>query len=1618
MATRMSPIPGLSGYVLVPLRESADFTLYRGRKHDDSSPVLAIALFEQPSPQSIRRLMHEYSFAAELDPAWAAKPLAITRHEGRTILLLKDPGGQPLDRILERDQGQPLDLSRFLSTAIGLARALGQVHQQGLIHKDIKPANVLVDDTGNAWLTGFGIASKLTRERQSPEPPDFIAGTLAYMAPEQTGRMNRSIDSRSDLYSLGVTFYEMLTGSLPFTASDPMEWVHCHIAKQPTAPSERVRTVPPLVSAITMKLLSKTAEGRYQTAVGVESDLRRCLSQWESQGWIDDFTPGARDTADRLMIPEKLYGRDREVDTLLTAFDRIVGGGRAELVLVSGYSGIGKSAVVNELHKPLVPPRGLFASGKSDQYKRDIPHASLAQAFQSLIRRLLSQSEEDLRKWRDALREALGPNGLLLVDLVPELRHVIGEQPPVPELPAQEAQRRFQIVFRRFIGVFARPEHPLALFLDDMQWLDVATLDLLEDLLNRNELQHLLLIGAYRDNEVDATHPLVRKLEAIRQAGATVQDIVLTPLSRDDLGKLLADSLHCQLERAAPLAELIHEKTTGNPFFAIQFISTLADDRLLTFDYRARRWVWDLLRIRAKGFTDNVVELMVEKLKRLPPDTQKALQQFACMGNSAEFEMLRIGYEGSVKDMHDHLWEAVRSGLIFRADNSYGFLHDRVQEAAYLLIPKELRAEAHLRIGMLLAEHTPAEKREEAIFEIVNQLNRGSHLITFVDDRERVAELNLIAGRRAKLSTAYDAALKYLRAGRALLAEETWERNHQLIFSIEYLTAECELLTVTVGLAAGDPLAEVQKECENGLAFARRVHFGLVIERCEAQLGLILTLRGLTATFGCLDHEEYSELDTERRLANSPDLVLAEFYYWTRKLQAHFLAGDLASAVDASLRAEPLLWTSAAMFESAEYRLYAALAHAAVWDHATPEQRPRHFDSVLDHYRQLQVWAEVNPETFEDRAALVGAELARIEGQVLNAKELYDKAIRGAHKHGFVHNQAIANEIAGRFYAERGHEKIAATYLRAARACYLRWGADGKVRQLEEFYPQLKVDKSIPDSTPTIVTPIEQLDLATVIRVSEAVSGEIVFEKLINTLMSLAIQHAGADRGLLILPRGEEYQIEAEATTSGDNVNVVLKQARVTAADLPKSVFHYVLRTRESVLLHDASGQNSFSADGYICGHRSRSVLCLPILKQTRLIGILYLENNLTTAAFTPARMVVLTLLASQAAISIENASLYREIAEREARIRRLVDANIIGIFVWDRDGRIIDANEAFLSIVGYGRDDLVSGRLGWRDLTPNEWRDADDRRMAELEATGSAQPYEKEYFLKSGGRVPVLVGAATFGGRSDQGVAFVVDLTQRKRAQEEIRESERRYSEVQMELVHANRVATMGHLSASIAHEVNQPIGATLNNASAALHWLSKEPADLEKARQALNRIFANSNRVSEVIGRIRALFKKAPLRKDDVDINEAILEVIALTRGEVVKNGISVQSHLVDGLPLVQGDRVQLQQVIMNLIINAVEALSSVSEVPRELVITTGRGEAECVLVVVRDSGPGLSSLSLERIFDAFNTTKPGGLGMGLSICRTIVEAHGGRLWATAAQPHGATFQFTLPTQSNQAT
>ena len=577
-------------------------------------------------------------------------------------------------------------------------------------------------------------------------------------------------------------------------------------------------------------------------------------------------------------------------------------------------------------------------------------------------------------------------------------------------------------------------------------------------------------------------------------------------------------------------------------------------------------------------------------------------------------------------------------------------------------------------------------------------------------------------------------------------------------------------------LAARDPLIEVQRQVELGLAFARKVRFQFVIDLASAQLGLVETLRGLTRKFGSFDGCGFDELEVERRFSDNPNLVLAETCYWVRKLQARFFAGDYSAAVDASTRAQRLPWTSVAHFEETpEHHFYGALSRAACCEFAAAEQRVRHLEALAAHHRQLRIYAENSPENFENRAALVGAEIARLEGREIDAERLYEQAIRSAGANGFIHHEALANELAARFYAARGFEKISQVYLRDARYGYLRWGADAKVRQLDELYPHLRERVSLLGPTSTIGTPVEQLDLETVIKVSQAGSGEIVLEKLIDLLMRTALAQAGAERALLIIVRGAEQRIAAEATTSRDTVLVHLRDEGVSQTVLPELVLQYVLRTRESIILEDAAAQSPFASDLYINRSHARSVLCLPLLNQSRLVGALYLENNLTPHVFAPGRVAVLKLLASQAATALENTRLYGDLAECEAKICRLVDANIIGIFTWhiprddpERDeGFFLEVNDAFLRMLGYERDDFISGRLRRSDLTPPEWQERDMRTVAELRECGVSQPLEKEYLRKVGSRLPGLMGAACFDETGTHGVAFVLDLTERKLAGE-----------------------------------------------------------------------------------------------------------------------------------------------------------------------------------------------------------------------------------------------------------
>ena len=1743
--------------VLETLREGAEFTHYRGVQHGRRVLVVGLTA-EQPSPQSLRQLEHEYSFEAELDSSWASRPLALTRHKGQTMLMLEDPGGESLDRILHRCQGQPIELSRFLRIAIGLTTALGQVHRRDLIHKDIKPANILVDeDSGGFWLTGFGIASRLPRERQAPETPEVIAGTLAYMAPEQTGRMNRSIDSRSDLYALGVTFYEMLTGTLPFKAADPMGWVHCHIARQPDPPSDRAKQIPEVVSSLVMKLLAKTAEERYQTAAGLEADLRRCQTEWLTHRRIAAFPLGMHDLPDRLLIPETLYGREREVGILIAAYERVVAHGIAELVLVSGYSGIGKSSVVNELHKVLVPRRGLFASGKFDQYKRDIPYATLAQAFQNLVRPILGQSEEKLSQWQQRLQEALGANGALIVNLIPELELIIGMQPPVGELPPLETQKRFQMVFRRFVSVFARQEHPLALFLDDLQWLDAATLDLLEHLVAHPEVRYLLLVGAYRDNEVRPFDPLMQTLDGIRKSGVRVAEIALAPLALDHVERLIADSMHCERGHAQSLSQLVQEKTAGNPFFVIQFISVLAEEGLIAFDRSNGAWNWDLERIQAKGFTDNVVDLMVGKLKRLPVATVHALKSLACLGNSAEIATLAM-IEGELENSVDsHMREAARAGLVLRRDTSYAFLHDRVQEAAYSLINVDQRVADHLRIGRCLAAAMSSETLTQQVFDVVNQFNHGIALISDSDEIDLVADLNRRAGNKAKASTAYGSACRYFAAGTALLGPSGWTTRYELSFDLALGLADCTYLSsrfdqaeelvadllrraasiidkaaayrlrinlhvvkseyrqavdsaleclrlfgidmpahpsgdevraehrkmwrnlgdrqieslidlprtssaevraamrvltaltspafltdpnlhhlhvcqmVNLSLTRGmtdasphgygwlgwslcyefrrydegyrfgklaidlvekrgfdvDPtkvqyamglivswtkplaisvdyfraairsgvekgdliyatyaaseviirliltgvaLDEVWRESEELMDFAGKIGFRDATDMVVSQQRFIAAMRGRTASVSTFSDAAFDERAFEAGLT-ADRLPLMAAWYWILKIEARFLAGDYSLALQAIDHAKQLLWSTPGEIQLLDYHLYSALTLAALVAAQQPEQRGERLARIKEHRQQLLEWMDSVPATFASAAALIEAEIARLEERDLDAMRLYERALQAAREHGPIQNEGLANELAAQFYAARGFEKIAHLYLRDARYCYLRWGADGKVRRLEEIHPHLR-EKPIPASA-TFGAPLEQLEVGTVVRASQAVSGEIVLGKLIETLMRVVVEHAGAERGLLVLPRGHQQRIEAEATIGRDTVKVRLLAKPPTPATLPDSILQYVTRTQESVMLDDASAPNPFSTDEYIRQKRARSVLCLPLVKQAKLIGLLYLENNLVPRIFTPERIVLLELLASQAAISLENAHLYDELTV-ENRIRRQAEENLrrsevylaeaqrlsqTGSFGWcPSSGKIYWSDETF-RIFEYDRSTTPTVELIIQRVRPE---DAADVRQVVERASRDGQDFAHEYRLQMpDGRVKQIhvVAHAT---RKESGevdfVGAVMDVTAARETEDRIRFARTEREQLELRLRQAEKMEAVGRLAGGIAHDFNNVLAGVFAYGEM---LFEETPEDSPLKRYAKN-VLTAATRGRALVEQILAYSRSQLGKHVPVDLTHVVAETLELLQGSLPA-GIRLEASAPEAPLIVIGDATQLHQVVMNVSSNAIQAM-----------------------------------------------------------------------------------------------
>ncbi|MDB9515331.1 AAA family ATPase [Kamptonema animale CS-326] len=1527
----MDVITHLPGYRITEQIYTGHRTIvYRGvRESDGTSVVIKLLRNEYPNFNELVQFRNQYTIAKNLDFPNIVKPLTLESCHNSYALIMEDFGGISLSTYLtianEDQNNKSLSLIEFLPLALQLTDILNYLYQNRVIHKDIKPANILINpDTKQLKLIDFSISSLLPRETQEIQNPNILEGTLAYISPEQTGRMNRGIDYRSDFYSLGVTFYELLIGQLPFISHEAMELVHCHLAKQPIPLHQIQPEIPLVLSAIVSKLMAKNAEDRYQSALGLKHDLEICLSQLQETGDIQEFGLGQGDITDRFLIPEKLYGRETEVAQLLAAFERVAnppisplskGGNRGvEMMLVAGFSGIGKTAVVNEVHKPIVRQRGYFIKGKYDQFQRNIPFSAFVQAFRDLMGQLLSESDAQLQIWETKILTAVGDNGQVLTDVIPELESIIGKQPAAPELSGNAAQNRFNLLIQKFVQVFTQAEHPLVIFLDDLQWADSASLKLLQMLMQ--DTGHLLILGAYRDNEVSPVHPFILTVDEIVKTGGTVNVITLPQLSEADINQLVADTLNCELSLAEPLTKLVDQKTQGNPFFATQFLKGLHNDKLINFNPAQSStpfsspfgvqggWQCDIAQVRALAITDDVVEFMALQLQKLPTETQDVIKLAACIGAEFDLNTLVIVSEKSAAITATALWKALQEELVIpttkiykffaqsdseevllaSANPTYRFLHDRVQQAAYSLIPAEHREATHLKIGQLLLRNFAISERNNQIFEVVNQLNMGMGLIYQQSERYELAQLNLLAGQKAKISTAYVAALNYLNTGIKLLTTDSWKSQYNLSLGLYGEAAEAAYLSsnfgqmqelievvleqsktllhtinvyntkmqacmaqnqlleaiqtglqvlqllglefpenpqvsdvqakleVTLSALAGrspldlmilpemsDPFKQAAMQILGSLApcayqaaplllplvVSEQVnlsiqygntalsapsygYFGLIL--CGVlgdieigyqfgQLALSLldklnakdiqartifvvnanirhwreplqkTLEPLQSAYaigletGDLEFAALStyiyvyhaylagnELSVTEREITSYNQALAQvkqvnslnfnqilhqailnltqqveqptklsgniydeqmmlplhqqandataiFYIYFNKLILCYLFEQFVEAVENAAAAEAYLRGVTANFVVGVFYFYDSLTQLARLVNASASESSSIIEKIQSNVEKIQKWADSAPTNHQHKLDLISAEKYRIFGNKAEAIDFYDRAIAGAKQNGYLNEEAIANELAAKFYLDWGKEKIAQVYMTEAYYCYARWGAKAKVTDLEQRYPQLLVPivqqsggaESLKEtialgtisSTKTSSSISEVLDLATLLKASQAISGEIELDRLLTTLLEIVMTNAGATKCILLLKQELDLKLVA-LVEQGISPQLLPSIPLELSSDVAISLVNTVKRTLKPLVLADAGINCQFAGDSYIQKHQPKSVFCSPILNQGLLIGVLYLENNLTVGTFTSNRVELLNLLCAQAAISLENARLYR----------------------------------------------------------------------------------------------------------------------------------------------------------------------------------------------------------------------------------------------------------------------------------------------------------------------------------------------------------------------------------------
>ncbi|MBD2490392.1 AAA family ATPase [Aulosira sp. FACHB-615] len=1937
----------IPGYQLTQELYNGSRTLvYRAVRDSDSVPVV-IKLLKNPYPSFSELLLfrNQYTIGKNLNSPLIIQTYSLESLHNGYMLVMEDFGGISLKDYFTENQGVT-SLEEFLAIAIALCDILNLLYHERIIHKDIKPSNILINpQTKQVKLIDFSIASLLPRETQTLVNPNVLEGTLAYISPEQTGRMNRGIDYRTDFYSLGVTFYELLTGKLPFVSNDAMELVHSHIAKVPTLIHEIHPDIPSVISEVVSKLMAKNAEDRYQSALGLKFDLERCLTQLKETGEIESFEIAQRDVCDRFIIPDKLYGRETEVKTLLEAFER-VSQGATEMMLVAGFSGIGKTAVVNEVHKPIVRQRGYFIKGKYDQFQRNIPFSAFVQAFRDLMGQLLTESDVQIQQWRNQILEAVGENGQVIIEVIPELEKIIGQQPPAPELSGTAAENRFNLLFQKFTQVFTTKEHPLVIFLDDLQWADSASLKLMQLLMT--DTGHLFIIGAYRDNEVYPAHPLMLTLSEIQKTQATINTITLATLSKVEVNKLVADTLKCPEELVWNFSELIYRKTQGNPFFVTQFLKALHQDGLVKFDFGLGCWQCDIAEVKAQSVTDDVVAFMSLQLQKLPPSTQNILQLAACIGNQFDLATLAIVSSQSEIETAACLWKALQEGLILpigdvykfyvgqetqastpenQQNVNYKFLHDRVQQAAYSLIPDDQKQTTHLQIGRLLQQRLLENEQEERIFDIVGHLNQGLGLITQANDRQTLAQLNFQAGVKAQTATAYTAATEYFQIAIALLESDCWQTQYELALNLyvaaaeaSYLNGDFESMEQQAALVlqqaktifdkvkifeiqiaaqtarsqmleaiaiARDALAEFGidlptqadeakisqalqdlqgqlngreieslidlpmmsepkaiaamqllkilfapilvgnpsllpllsatmvrlslqfgnhpastigyviygmvlcaffNEVEVGYKFGylaislhekfnnqamkclvAGIFGGFIQHRQQSLLTTLLTMK--EAYTGCMEtgnflyagynmqgHAHISlfanvNLDTLSAelppyslfltqvkqdaaciLVNSvhqvvenlqetvsqPDNLIGTFYnetlMWPKhqqdndlvpiafgyvyKLMLAYLFSNYQNALDYIHQIQPYFMAAAGSVHTGIFHFYAALTHLALLPSQSPTESADILLQMQSHQNILHQWAQQATMNHLHKWYLVEAERHRVLGEKIAATEFYDKAISGAKANEYIQEEALANELAAKFYLDWDKQRIAQEYMIEAYYCYARWGAKAKVADLEKRYPQLFApilqQSRSPLSTKETIFALgtvtstssgtssssvsDTLDLKAILKASQTISGEIELDKLLASLLSIIIENAGADKCLLMLLQDNHLLIQG-AITQGTKPIVLQSLAIEDRQDIPHKLIYKVKHSQQTVVLLDATADIAFANDPYIIRQQPQSILCSPILHQGKLLGILYLENNFLKGAFTSDRIELLNLLCAQAAISLENAQLYQHSQESKQQLERsldelnsaqirlqasgqrlqlLVQQTPLAVIEWDTNFCVTDWNPAAEKIFGYSKQEVLGSSV--QLIIPPPIQTQINQVTTDLLLQQGGNYCINENITKDGKTIICawynnpLVNA---DGELIGVASLADDITERKLAEvqiqqkaQELQKALQDLQQAQLQIIQSEKMSALGNLVAGVAHEMNNPLGfiaASLKQAKptfadiiehlkiyqATLPDKTEEILDheseidleytIEDLPKMLDSMTMACDRLKNISTSLRTFSRADREYKVPFNLHEGIDSTILILKHRLKANeqrpAIEVITNY-GNLPQVECFPGQLNQVFMNILANAIDALEEwshgrnfeeIQADPNSIIITTSIVD-KFVKISITDNGKGMSEEVKRKIFDHLFTTKAvgKGTGLGLAIAKQIVEeTHSGKLICNSVVGEGTEFVMEIP-------